>query len=138
MTDLTVKCPSCSALLKLADASFAGKKVRCPKCKGVVPVPADLGSAPPAPPPMAAPVPQAVAKKEQQPSPAPRPNPSTTTKAKPADVKPRQKKSKVPLILTLFLLFFFLLCGGVAVVFSRNETANRQRMAPSTRFGRLR
>jgi len=41
MPDIKVVCPSCSRLLKLANPSLVGKKVRCPMCQGVVPVPAD-------------------------------------------------------------------------------------------------
>jgi hypothetical protein len=37
---IAVVCPECDKSLKVPDAQ-AGKKIRCPHCKGVVPVPAD-------------------------------------------------------------------------------------------------
>jgi hypothetical protein len=37
---ISVVCPECDKSLKVPDAQ-AGKKVRCPGCKGVIPVPAD-------------------------------------------------------------------------------------------------
>src|SRR5438045_1605084 len=37
---IAVACPSCHARLKVGD-QFAGRKVRCPKCSGVIPVSED-------------------------------------------------------------------------------------------------
>ena len=35
----TVRCPSCGARLRLSESSRPGKRLRCPKCLGVVPWP---------------------------------------------------------------------------------------------------
>jgi predicted Zn finger-like uncharacterized protein len=40
MTPLKIECPDCGASLKISDSALAGKKVKCPKCRGSVPVPA--------------------------------------------------------------------------------------------------
>ena len=45
MAKLRVTCPDCDATLAL-DASAAGKKVRCPKCETIFPVPAPAAAAP--------------------------------------------------------------------------------------------
>lgn len=47
--EFTVKCPSCSATLKLRDESLLGKAIRCPKCRNAIRLPATLGSKGPAP-----------------------------------------------------------------------------------------
>jgi hypothetical protein len=110
MTEIKVVCPSCSALLKLANPSLAGKKIRCPKCKGVVPVPADAGSnavtpassSPSKKPEAAVAAPNAIAEKAAPPA---------TPRPKMTAVSPPPRHSKLPLILFV-LLFVFLLFGG--------------------------
>ena len=51
MSEITVSCPSCTARLKLPDASFVGKRARCPRCseRFVVELPAAVPAAAPAP-----------------------------------------------------------------------------------------
>lgn len=52
---IAVKCPGCQAALKAPD-TLAGKRVKCPKCQGVIPVPAPAPVAEEAPAPAPAPV----------------------------------------------------------------------------------
>ena len=51
MSEITVSCPSCTARLKLPDASFVGKRARCPRCseRFMVELPAAVPAAAPAP-----------------------------------------------------------------------------------------
>ena len=145
MSDVTVVCPSCSALLKPAGPAPAGKKFRCPKCQGVVEVPASAGNKPAAPvtpaaPPAKAPAvpPSALARAEIQPAVAPAPRPKMTP------VPPPPRRSKLPLVLGVLLLFLFIACGGVATGgyfawgwykqwdASRTRAANNQPAPPTT------
>ena len=48
MPIFALTCPECDAVLKMANAMPAGKKVKCPKCEAVFPVPAEEEETPPA------------------------------------------------------------------------------------------
>src|SRR6476646_9265714 len=66
MSEIRFHCPACKTPLKVR-AELAGKKIKCPKCQGIAPVPAASAApeAPAAPPaaPLAPPVAKPVAAK---------------------------------------------------------------------------
>jgi hypothetical protein len=89
MSELKAVCPSCSAVLQLAD-SRVGEEVRCPACRGVVTVSVDAAPEPPDP--------------GVTVTPAPRP------KMRLVD-DPPPPRSKAPLVLVALALVF-VVCGG--------------------------
>jgi len=67
MTPILFKCPSCQGALKVSNPALAGKKIKCPKCGAVAPVPAGNGAGPPKTAPTKPPA--AAAKKPAPPAP---------------------------------------------------------------------
>ena len=92
MEPILFKCPACNAPLKVSKPELVGKKIKCPKCAGIAPVPA-AGAPPKAPAAAkpaapAPPAPKAAAPKAaSHPAPAPAetpalaPAPKSSTKA---------------------------------------------------------
>src|SRR5262245_15330551 len=76
------QCPSCRSTLRVPD-DLAGRKVRCPKCRGV----ADVVSSPVSVPAAAS---QALVQEKSNPAPAPRPTPD------PQEVRVRARKPTPP------------------------------------------
>ena len=55
MPDIKFACPGCKVTLKVSD-KLAGKKIKCPKCAAIAPIPGAAVAPAAAPPPLAKPV----------------------------------------------------------------------------------
>ena len=98
MAEIKFPCPGCKITLKVSDA-LAGKKIKCPKCAAIAPVPAAGAAPPPAPAPAAKPAapPAAaapVAAKPPAPAKAAAPGKPAVPLAKP--IAPQIKKPAAP------------------------------------------
>ena len=88
MPDIRFSCPGCKISLKVPD-TFAGKKIKCPKCAAVAAVPVATG---PAPAPLAAPA----AVKTAPPPPMPAPSSLAGPKPPPVGIKPSSRATPPP------------------------------------------